>query len=118
MELFALELLKTLWAKSDPILILCVLALIVIQRRDRKAGKVTSDRLERHLNIDATDNPFPHPQCRAHDQSLVKIVDQLKSNRAETKADIELCRDRTREDIKDLSSRVEDVLKIAVKAIG
>jgi hypothetical protein len=86
-EQFAIEMLKVLWAKSDPMLILCVLAVIWMQYRDRKNSKAVRDRLDAHLNPNPKDNPYPHPQCREGEISYAALCKQLEIQHRENRED-------------------------------
>jgi hypothetical protein len=79
------EIAKWFLAKSDPMLIICILLLTFFQYR-------TAKTLAKHLNLE---NPSPHPQCG-------QICAEMKTQHRET-----------REDIQALSSRIDTALKIA-----
>jgi hypothetical protein len=76
MELI-IELGKLLWAKSDPMLIVCILILGYWQRDTRK-------KLDGHLNPDPKANPYPHPQCKLHEDWIGDIKDHLGRQHDET----------------------------------
>lgn len=95
MDAILIEFAKSLWAKSDPLLIVCILVLAYWQRK-------TSAALDKHLNPDPRENPWPHPQCQAHGQSFIDLRATMEKHHQET-----------REDIRGLSERIETALKIA-----
>lgn len=92
MELIV-ELVKILWQKSDPMLIVCILILGYWQRQ-------TSKKLDAHLDADANSNPYPHPQCKAHEDCYEELKAQLTEQHAET-----------REDIQGLTARIDRALQ-------
>jgi hypothetical protein len=102
MELL-LELGKYLIAKSDPMLVICMMILALWQHR-------TSKTLASHLNPDAKTNPYPHPQCRQEELCFGSLIGQIQENRHLAASN----HDETRAQIKDLSDRINMVLQIAV----
>lgn len=87
METLIIEVAKVLWAKADPMLILCVLVLIVIQHRDRKASEALRQRLDAHLNPDPKENPYPHPQCKEGDDAYTRLCSALENQHRENRED-------------------------------
>jgi hypothetical protein len=79
MELL-LDAAKWLLAKSDPMLIVCVLILAYWQRQ-------TSRRLEEHLDPDPKNNPYPHPQCKEGETAYERLCRALETQRQENRED-------------------------------
>jgi hypothetical protein len=97
------ELAKMLWAKSDPLLLVCLLILgYWIHKTDRK--------LEAHINPNPKDNPSPHPQCSQHEICFDNVLEQLKQNRAA----VAVSHDEVRSELQALGGRIDTVLKVAV----
>jgi hypothetical protein len=86
MELIV-ELVKLLWAKSDPMLIVCILIL-------GRWQYTTAKKLDSHLNPDPAGNPYPHPQCKAHESVLADLKDHMGSQHTETLSSINALSDR------------------------
>jgi hypothetical protein len=77
MEQFAIEVLKWILAKSDPMLIGCFLLLAVWQYR-------TSKLVAKHLD---PKNKYPHPECEWGEKSYEELCRQLDHQHAENRAD-------------------------------
>jgi hypothetical protein len=102
MEL-VLELFKMLWAKSDPLLLVCLLMLGWWQYK-------TSAKLDAHVNANAKENPYPHPQCQAHEICYENLLGQIKQNREAAATS----HNELRTELQTLNGHIDTVLKIAV----
>ena len=69
-----------LLAKSDPMLIVCIMILAYWQRD-------TSRKLARHLEPDSRRNPYPHPQCREGETAYERLCTALETQRRENRED-------------------------------
>jgi hypothetical protein len=83
-----------LLSKFDPTLVLCLLVLAFWQHK-------TSKLIGEHLDVG---NQRPHPQCREHEAIYADLKSTIGKHHNET-----------REDIQGLGSRIDTVLKIAIK---
>lgn len=108
MEQIILELFKNLFSKTDPILASCLIAILIMLYKVNK-------KIDGHMDPDPKRNPAPHPQCTIHSGKIDDMIEDNKAQHAEIKTMIEVSREHAREDINQLSSRIETVLKIAVK---
>ncbi len=97
MEAMFVKAFEYLIQRSDPMLVVCVLMLGIWQHRNGKT-------LNKHLNPDPQENPYPHPQCLNHQQTYTSLAKAIDENHRET------CRS-----IDDLSNRIDTVLEIAIK---
>lgn len=77
MEQFAIEVLKWILAKSDPMLIGCFLLLAVWQYR-------TAKLVARQLD---PKNKYPHPECEWGEKSYEALCRQLDRQHRENRAD-------------------------------
>lgn len=80
MENLILEAAKVLWAKSDPMLVLCYIILAVLQYRHGK-------RLDTHLDPDPDANPYPYPQCKEGETAYKTLREELKQQHRENRED-------------------------------
>ena len=100
MESMIVEVLKFLFQRTDPILGSCLIAILIMLYKVNK-------KVDGHLDIK---NKEPHPQCLIHGGKFEELREDMRMQHTETREAIETSRERTREDLQELSNRIDKAL--------